>query len=95
VHEQQSDAVGSSARPTDEDGRMLVDARGMPCPRPVIELAAAVRELAVGDEVRLLADDPAADVDVPVWCRMQRQLLVAQEHEGALLRFIVRKARDI
>lgn len=78
-----------------EDGRVLVDARGMPCPRPVIELADAVRRIDVGDEVRLLADDPAADVDVPVWCRMQRQVLVSQTANDGVLAFVVRKARDI
>lgn len=93
--EQGDTTTDGDPRPTDEDGRVLVDALGMPCPRPVIELAAAVREVAVGDEVRLLADDPAADVDVPVWCRMQRQVLVAQDRQDAVLRFIVRKAREM
>ena len=78
----------------DDDGRRIVDAIGMPCPRPVIELAAAVKQVAIGDEVRLLADDPAADVDVPVWCRMQRQELVRQDAQDGVLVFIVRKLRD-
>lgn len=80
--------------PVDEDGRRIVDALGMPCPRPVIELADAFKQVAVGDEVRLLADDPAADVDVPVWCRMQRQQLVSQTTEDGVLTFIVRKLRE-
>lgn len=78
----------------DEDGRRIVDALGMPCPRPVIELANAIKQVAVGEEVRLLADDPAADVDVPVWCRMQRQQLVSQTTEDGVLTFIVRKLRE-
>lgn len=80
---------------TDDQGRRVVDARGMPCPRPVIELAAAVKQVAVGAEVLLLADDPAADVDVPVWCRMQRQELVSQVEDDGVLRFVVAKRRDI
>lgn len=80
--------------PVDEDGRRIVDALGMPCPRPVIELADAIKQVAVGDEVRLLADDPAADVDVPVWCRMQRQQLVSQATKDGVLTFIVRKLRE-
>lgn len=79
---------------TDADGRRIVDAIGMPCPKPVIELAGAVKQVAIGDELRLLADDPAADVDVPVWCRMQRQELVSQTTEDGVLVFIVRKLRD-
>lgn len=78
----------------DEDGRRIVDALGMPCPRPVIELANAIKLVAIDDEVRLLADDPAADVDVPVWCRMQRQQLVSQTTADGVLTFIVRKLRE-
>jgi tRNA 2-thiouridine synthesizing protein A len=41
----------------------------------------------------VLATDPAAAVDVPVWCRMQRQrLLVRQERDG-VWRFDVERAR--
>lgn len=54
---------------------VVVDAIGKACPMPVIDLAAAVRSHEVGTVFRLLADDPAAKVDVPVWCRMQRQRL--------------------
>ena len=86
------DATDPDAR--DDDGRLVVDALGMACPRPVIELAAAVRRIAVGDEVLLLADDEAADVDVPVWCRMQRQQLVSKDADGRELRFVVRKRRE-
>jgi len=42
----------------------LVDARGMRCPWPVIRLARAMRGVAEGDAVRLLADDPAAPGEV-------------------------------
>ncbi len=89
-----SDTTTEDVPAVDEDGRRVVDALGMPCPRPVIELAAAIKQVAVGDAVRLLADDPAADVDVPVWCRMQRQELLSQTREDGVLVFLVRKLRD-
>lgn len=72
-----------------------VDARGMPCPQPVIELAKAVRASAIGARVRLLADDPAAKVDIPVWCRMQRQRLVTQRSQGDGYVFDVEKTREL
>ena len=73
-----------------------VDARGMACPLPVIELAKAVRDLPIGGLARLAATDEAAEVDVPVWCRMQRQRLVARttDDDGALL-FDVEKLREL
>ena len=46
---------------------------------PVIELAKAVADMAVGEEIVVIADDPGAKVDIPVWCRMKRHELVAVE----------------
>jgi TusA-related sulfurtransferase len=71
----------------------LVDASGLACPLPVIELARAVERVPVGGRVRLLATDPAARVDVPVWCRMQRHHLHEHEQdENGLHRFLVERA---
>jgi TusA-related sulfurtransferase len=71
----------------------VVDATGLSCPMPVIELAKAVRDVEVGTVVRLLATDPAAKVDVPVWCRMQRQRLRSQGEREGVWRFEVERVR--
>jgi tRNA 2-thiouridine synthesizing protein A len=55
-----------------------LDCRGVPCPRPIIELAKAVAEVEVGESVAVVADDPAARVDVPAWCRMRGQEYVGE-----------------
>jgi tRNA 2-thiouridine synthesizing protein A len=48
-----------------------LDCRGQRCPLPVIALARRLPELPVGAVLRVLADDPAAAVDIPAWCRMR------------------------
>ena len=53
--------------------QLELDCRGLPCPRPIIELAKAFVGLDLGGTVRLVADDPAARVDVQAWCRMRGQ----------------------
>lgn len=68
-----------------------IDARGRPCPMPVIELARAVEDVPPGTLVRLLADDPAARVDVPVWCRMQGQRLVTSREDDGVWTFEVER----
>ncbi|MDX1657526.1 MAG: sulfurtransferase TusA family protein [Nitriliruptorales bacterium] len=78
----------------DEDDVVVVDASGLACPMPVVELAGAVDAHPVGTRFRLLATDPAAKVDIPVWCRMKRQKLVASDTEGDPLEFVVEKIRD-
>jgi tRNA 2-thiouridine synthesizing protein A len=68
---------------------ITVDARGARCPVPINELARAV-EATSGTIIELLADDPNARVDVPVWCRLKHhQLLEVTETDGAW-RFVLR-----
>jgi tRNA 2-thiouridine synthesizing protein A len=56
---------------------VTLDCRGMLCPLPVIKLAQAFPQLAIGDTITVLADDPAAATDIPAWCRMRSQELVS------------------
>jgi tRNA 2-thiouridine synthesizing protein A len=45
-----------------------IDARGLLCPLPVLRAAGRLRAMPPGAVLRLLADDPAAVVDVPHFC---------------------------
>ncbi len=58
---------------------VVVDCLGVACPIPVVRLAAAVRNAEVGQVVELLADDPGAKVDIPVWCRLKDQEFLARD----------------
>jgi len=66
-------AVPASSPPAEP---LVVDSLGKHCPVPVIDLAQALPSVAVGAEILVLADDPGAKVDIPVWCRMKRQQLL-------------------
>ena len=72
---------------------IAVDATGLRCPRPVLELAAAMADADPGDVIELLATDPAARVDVPVWCRLQRHRLRSVTEVGSGWRFTVERRR--
>ena len=69
-----------------------LDCRGLPCPRPVIELAKALPSVVVGALLAVVADDPAARHDVPAWCRMRGQEYVGEDTaaDGAP-RYVVRR----
>lgn len=79
-----------SAPPPAQSTREL-DCLGKACPVPVIELAKAVAGLQVGETIVVVADDPGAKVDIPVWCRMKRQELVDVAEDVLVFRFTVRK----
>jgi tRNA 2-thiouridine synthesizing protein A len=85
--------IESDTNGTVEPDRIVrrVDATGLACPMPVIELSRAIEEVEVGSVVELLATDPAAGVDVPVWCRMRRQKLHRREELDGVWHFEVER----
>ena len=50
---------------------IVLDQRGRRCPLPVIELARRIGEVPPGGLIAVAADDPAARLDIPAWCRMR------------------------
>ncbi len=67
-----------SARPDP----VVIDARGLRCPLPVIRLAARAKELPPGTLVTVLATDPAARHDVPAWARLRGHTTTGEELVG-------------
>jgi tRNA 2-thiouridine synthesizing protein A len=57
----------------------LVEARGVLCPVPIIRLARVAAGLPPGSLVALCTDDPAAEHDVPAWCRLRGHDLLSSE----------------
>lgn len=55
-----------------------IDATGLTCPMPVLRLQKYLREAAGGAQIRLLATDPMAALDVPHFCQQQGHALIAQ-----------------
>jgi tRNA 2-thiouridine synthesizing protein A len=58
---------------------IVLDCLGQRCPLPVIALAKRMPLVAVGEVVRVLADDPAAANDIPAWCRLTGQELAGAD----------------
>jgi len=56
---------------------LSVDARGRRCPLPVIMLARLAAGQPPGTVIEVLADDPAAAIDIPAWCRMRGHTFVS------------------
>ena len=47
-----------------------IDARGLRCPQPIIELGKKIAEINSGEELVLYSDDPATEPDLSAWARM-------------------------
>jgi tRNA 2-thiouridine synthesizing protein A len=71
---------------------LIIDALGRKCPIPIIMAAEQIRDVAVGDVIGLLADDPAAYTDVPSWCRMKSHELVERRDHATGWAFLIRRS---
>lgn len=70
-----------------------IDARGMACPGPLMNLIGAIRQGQVGQTFEVLSSDEGSKTDIPAWVAKAKQEMVAVVPEDGYARFIVRKAR--
>ena len=70
-----------------------IDARGMACPGPLMNLIGAIRQGQVGQVFEVLSSDEGSKTDIPAWVAKAKHDLVGVVPEGGYARFIVRKAR--
>lgn len=70
-----------------------LDARGLECPLPLLKARQALRQLVVGDQLRVLATDPGSRRDFEVFTRQAGHLLLeSSEHDGVYTYLITKQA---
>ena len=85
-----SPAVQSDSGTSWPSAELWIDERGHRCPAPVIALGRAARAAADESLVVVLADDPAAEFDIPAWCRMTGNELVDSRMDQPGTAYLVR-----
>jgi tRNA 2-thiouridine synthesizing protein A len=68
-----------------------VDARGLSCPMPIVKTAQAIKTLAPGAILEVLATDPGSTKDFVAWCKSTGNELVDQSFDGTVYRFVIRR----
>ncbi len=69
---------------------ITLDVRGFDCPMPVLKTKLALRALATGEVLRVLATDPMAVVDLRAYCAKTGHELLGWSGD-AELEFLIRK----
>jgi TusA-related sulfurtransferase len=68
--------------------------KGLKCPMPIIKLGAAIRQIAVGEEVRVVADDKGFSPDVRAWSdKTGHELVSLDESDPNNLVAVVRRTK--
>jgi tRNA 2-thiouridine synthesizing protein A len=68
-----------------------LDARGLSCPMPIVKTAQAIKTIASGALIEVLATDPGSVKDFAAWSRTTGNELVEQTADGGVYRFVLRR----
>jgi tRNA 2-thiouridine synthesizing protein A len=69
----------------------LLDAKGLNCPLPVLKAGKALKRLASGETLRILATDPVSVADFQDFCRATGNELVESKRDGGGYSFLIKR----
>lgn len=70
---------------------VVLDAKGLRCPLPVLKARKALKDVAAGGVLRVLATDPGAVRDFEAFCKTTGHRLLSHRAEGEVLIFEIEK----
>jgi tRNA 2-thiouridine synthesizing protein A len=70
---------------------IIVDARGLSCPLPILKARRALRELPSGATVEVLSTDPGSAEDFPSYCQSTGHILLEATLVDDAFRFVIKK----
>jgi len=68
-----------------------LDTLGLYCPEPIMMLHSKVSEMATGEQVQVIASDPATQRDIPKFCQFLGHELVSQEEIDQKFFYVIKK----
>jgi tRNA 2-thiouridine synthesizing protein A len=74
-----------------EADEIVLDARNLLCPLPVLKARRRLAEMTQDAVLRIVATDPAAQIDIPHFCNEQGHVLLSQERQGDEFLFRIRR----
>ena len=72
----------------------VLDAKGLMCPMPVIKARKAIKEIALGEVLQVLATDKGAVKDFEAWSRQTGNELLDSSEAGGVYTFHIRKTKQ-
>ena len=71
----------------------VLDCSGMLCPLPVVKATKAIRQMEIGQVLKMIATDPGAPPDMAAWSRQTGHQLLEQTTEGGKFIFIIKRVK--
>lgn len=68
---------------------LVIDARRLLCPLPVIRVQDAIPGLPAGTQIEVQCTDPGAMHDIPAWCRIHGHLVLRTQTDDGIYRIFL------
>ncbi len=68
-----------------------VDTRGMFCPTPLISVSKELKNISVGERLKVLADDKAFKKDIKIWCHDTGNRLISLEEDNGIITAVIER----
>lgn len=69
----------------------LLDVKGLNCPLPILKAKKALKDMATGATLEILATDPGAVKDFEAFCRTTGNELVDSNVDGGVYKFVIKR----
>lgn len=71
----------------------ILDCYGLLCPMPIIQTAKKIKEMELGEILRIVSTDAGIKEDMPAWCRQTGQEYLGLEEDGDIYKVYVKKVK--
>lgn len=68
-----------------------INARGLKCPAPIIQLFKVVKASEPGDLITIEVTDSSFKVDIEAWCKKTNNELVSLDGEDDIIKAVIKK----
>ena len=75
----------------DFETKKSFDFMGLKCPLPVLKTKRALKEVKEGEIIEVLADDPAANLDLKHFCEVSGNILIKITQENNVIKCLIQK----
>tara|TARA_R110002072_G_scaffold54816_4_gene143397 strand:+ start:543 stop:782 length:240 start_codon:yes stop_codon:yes gene_type:complete len=69
-----------------------LDTQGLFCPEPIMLLHSKVDDINSGEQLLVLASDPATKRDIPKFCQFLGHSLILEEEVDQVFRYVIQKS---
>ncbi|NTW72685.1 MAG: FAD-dependent oxidoreductase [Eubacteriaceae bacterium] len=75
--------------------KVTIDARGLQCPGPIMQVYNAIQTIHDGDTVEITSTDMGFTADIGAWCRRTNNTLLKEEFDGKATKVCIMKGTEI